>query len=466
MTQSNSGARSLSFVWLAIFAASVALLGGSSRADPAQLIILRPLAVLFLIPALYLLRWDDMREIRFPVLLLGAFCLWMALQLVPLPPAIWQALPGREPIAAIDTLLGMDGQWRALSLAPARGWNSLASLSIPAAALLLALMARAGMRTLLLLIAAIGVFDALLGLVQMLDGASSALYFYRYSNRGSPIGVFANENHSAVFSACVLLVIARLWFDTRKRGGGGPLRVLFPAAFVLVLLAGIVSGSRAGFVATFIALLGTVLMTFSVYRQGLNSKRRPSPNGGRDTPSYWILIFIGGVALALPGLFFAFENIPALSDILAKDAFQDLRWKLWPTLQIMVVTYWPVGSGIGSFEQVYHIFEPDNLLRSSYLNQAHNDWVQFIIEGGLPAAAILLGLIFCLVRGLWVLGRSGSNVTARRIFWLAIFSIIAFASAFDYPLRTPVLQVVGIWLLLAFLLDRGYGTTSGKLRTV
>ena len=45
------------WIWLALLAAIVALLGGSSRPDAVQIAALRPLVALFLIPAFYYLHY-------------------------------------------------------------------------------------------------------------------------------------------------------------------------------------------------------------------------------------------------------------------------------------------------------------------------------------------------------------------------------------------------------------------------
>lgn len=450
------------WILLALLALTAALLGGSSRPDPVQLAALRPLSALFLIPALYGLYKAQLQQARFLVILFAAFAAWMLIQLVPLPPGIWHALPGREPVVAMDAALGLQDLWRPIAMSPARGWNALASLVLPLAALLLALAAKADWRTLLLAVAALGAFDAILGLLQVASGPTSPLYFYAYSNRGSPVGIFANENHSAVFSACTLLVLTRLSIESLRNHDQGPVRIAYPAAFLLVLVAALVSGSRAGFAATFIALVGSGLMVWTsiepTRKSSRSRQRRP-----RLQPGPRLLVAIGVlVALSVPAAFFAFDRVPGFSSLLARDAFQDLRWAIWPTIMEMVRTYWTVGAGFGSFEEVYHIFEPTALLGPKYINMAHNDWAQLVLEGGIPAVIMLLSLLVWIARSIWQIDGSGHSAFPARIFWVALFAILALASVFDYPLRAPVFQLIAIWLLLALALEkRGLGATAG-----
>lgn len=167
------------------------------------------------------------------------------------------------------------------------------------------------------------------------------------------------------------------------------------------------------------------------------------------------LIFVSLTAAA----FLALDRAPAFRDILVRDSFEDLRWSLWPVIVMMLEGHWALGTGFGSFEQVYHIYEPPALLMPSYVNQAHNDWAQFIVEGGVLSGLLLAGLIVWIVKAVGAISfRWRRRVDA--IFWMSIFAIVAAASLVDYPLRTPIFQLTAVWLLLALSRDaRDIGAT-------
>ena len=138
--------------------------------------------------------------------------------------------------------------------------------------------------------------------------------------------------------------------------------------------------------------------------------------------------------------------------MLSRDSFADLRWSLWPVIAAMIATHWGLGTGFGSFEQVYKIYEPSELLMPHYVNQAHNDWAQFVIEGGIPGVLILIALFVWMACAIArIAAKNLVNVNA--LFWVSIFAIIGVASLVDYPLRTPLFQVVAIWLLVALSRD-------------
>ena len=440
------------WIFLALLAAVAALLGGASRYDAIQIVPLRALSGLLLIPAIYYLTWHDLKKEAALVSLFGLFVILVGLQLVPLPPDIWHALPGRGAIEQLDAALGYTDVWRPLSMAPMRTWNALGSLVVPAAGLMLAIALRATARDLLQIIAGLGILNAALGLLQVISGRSSPLYFYELTNWGSAVGIFANENHSAVFAACSLLVVARLGLETRRQRSARWLSIFYPASFFFIVLVALVSGSRAGFV----ACLGAALISAVMF--GVSPARR----SGKSTPdqlSRWseqrpyLVVALPFLVLALTIVaFIVLGRAPAFSDILARDSFADLRWSILPVISEMLSTHWLVGSGFGSFEQVYHIHEPSELLMPRYVNQAHNDWLQLVIEGGVLAGALLAGLIVWLVQSMLRIFRVRTRPVLG-LFWISIFSIIAAASLVDYPLRTPIFQLVLIWLLLALSRD-------------
>lgn len=440
------------WVILALLAAVVAFTGGASRFDAIQIVPLRSLSALFLVLSLFLLTKESLRAERALVTLFACFALIVMLQLVPLPPRIWQSLMGHIGILPLDTALGLEGIWRPLTLTPMRSWNVLGSLVVPTAGLLLAIAVRASSLTLLRIVAGLGVLNALFGLLQIVTGRSSFFYFYEVTNRGGAVGVFANENHAAVFAACSMLVVTLLGLRVRKERSAVWERLIYPAAFFLILLVALAGGSRAGFV----AVIGTILVSMTMLALSPRPRRglRAEQSAGRWFDQHPSLILAVPVILVslTAAAFLALDRTPAFRDILVRDSFEDLRWSLWPVIIEMLEGHWALGTGFGSFEQVYHIYEPSGLLMPSYVNQAHNDWAQFIVEGGLLAGLLLTGLFA------WMIKAIGSMLfhrtrTVDATFWMSIFAIIASASLVDYPLKTPLFQLATVWLLLALSRD-------------
>jgi len=438
------------WVAFAVLAMLVALLGGSSRPDAVQIAALRPLSALMLIPALYVISRERIADVKTPLILLVLLLILMAVQLIPLPPALWQSLPGREPITGMAEAIGSAPVWRPISMVPTRTINALASLVVPVSALLLA--ATMGLRrtTLLLAVAGLGIADALLALLQALSSWNESLYFYAVTNKGSEVGLFANQNHSAVFGALALLVIGHLLSDVRSRNWVRWQRVALFGGFMLVLLSSLIGGSRAGILATGMA----VVVSAAMFWISLDWRKQ----GDGDLPEIFgitlrpsvVFGFGALLVIAIVASFAFFDRIPAIRALTDAGNFDDLRWRLLPSLQQMIATHWAFGAGFGSFEEVYHIYEPSELLAPIYVNQAHNDWAQLIIEGGLLAVALVGLTAFWFIRCLLRIGGTTRQRLAALMFWGAVPAMVLFASLVDYPLRTPLFQFAVTVLVVAF----------------
>ena len=111
--------------------------GGAARSDEPQQIVVRLAAIAFGAAALMRLTPQEARRVRAPLGFLLAAAALVAAQLVPLPPALWEALPGRAPFVVLGPLAGFGTIWRPLSLVPDGGLNALAALLPPIAGVLL-----------------------------------------------------------------------------------------------------------------------------------------------------------------------------------------------------------------------------------------------------------------------------------------------------------------------------------------
>lgn len=122
-----------------------------------------------------------------------------------------------------------------------------------------------------------------------------------------------------------------------------------------------------------------------------------------------------------------------------------------PTVIEITQLYLPWGSGMGSFEQVFQVHEPDALLAPTYMNHAHNDWLELVQTGGLPAWVLLAAGMVWTGSLLWRFGWSSAVPhDARRLGQVgASFLVLAgLGSIGDYPLRAPSLAC---FLVLAMI---------------
>lgn len=437
--------------WVVVFfLAAVFLMGGGARGDIQSLAILRPLAVLCLGIALWGITREQFAAMKVPLLLGAMLPLLMLLQLIPLPPGVWTSLPGRELYVRAAELAGIEQPWRPISLVPYRTWNSFFACLVPIAALfLVARLSRESRFSLLPILIGFGILSGLLGLAQTIGSPQGPLYLYEITNNGSAVGLFANRNHQAALLACLfpmLSVYASIDDQSPDRMRLKTIVCAGAALFVLPLL--LVTGSRAGLVLGLIGLLAAGLL----YRRprALQSKRRPR----RRVDLRYV---VGGlVVLVLGGMTALLSRAQAIERLLMKDETEELRIQLLEPIWEMIRAYFPLGTGFGVFPDVYKVHEPADLLSTAYVNHAHNDLLEFVLEGGLPGAVILFLGLMAWVTGVSRLRIPPGTVTRTVLFGrlgAAIIMILAVASIVDYPLRVPSLSVLFviamIWMALA-----------------
>jgi O-antigen ligase len=436
---SAPGAR---FAILVIFLALVFLMGGGSRPDVVSLIVLRPVAAFFAIYAVLLITADQLRSVRTPLALLSALALLIVLQLMPLPPAWWAGLPDREVVRDLYAAIGQEERWFPLALSPARAVNSLFSLIVPLAALLLfAIQAPEQRPRLFLVVLVMTVVSVALGIMQLLGSPNGSLYLYRITNNGLPVGLFSNRNHQALLISIGILLSAFATGRALRRprvnvawviGGFSLLLVFLP--FLLII------GSRAGLVLGALMLLPSAFLIY----QAARGRRGRSGRSAMSDPRFRAAAAAG--LAAVMGVIFAaiwFSRSLAFDRLIDQNVELDLRAQTLPVVLDLTARQFPFGAGFGSFDTIYRQVEPAHLLMPSYLNHAHNDWIQFLLEGGLGALLLLIAALAWFghvsFRVLWT---NRTQLIPELFVCMIIVGVYALSSVVDYPLRTPSLMAV------------------------
>lgn len=431
---------SLSLVLLFVMLLALWAAGGASREDALGQAMVRSTAVIVLVVGIMFGGRPSFSRVR-PVLyfLVAAVVLALA-QLIPLPPAMWQALPDRTVFADAARAGGIDQPWRPLSIVPGATANAAASLLVPIAVLVLvAGLPAVERRWLPGIILAFIVASMLVGLLQF-SGAAINNPFIN-DGPGEVSGSFANRNHLALFLALGCL-LAPVWafLDGRKPHWRAPTAFGFMLLFALTILA---SGSRTGLILGALALGGGLFLVRQSIRRALS--RAP-----RWVFPALIAAAVGVIAIVLL-LSFAADRAASINRTLALDPGQDLRVLGLPTVLAMTQSYFPFGSGLGGFDQIFRMHEPFEMLRPVYFNHAHNDLVEVVLDAGLPG---LLLLVAALLWWGWASLRawrasSGSRDILPKL-GSAMLLLIIIASVFDYPARTPMIMAMivlaGVWL--------------------
>jgi O-antigen ligase len=419
-----------------VFLGVVALTGGSSQYAAASQPIVR-LAALLLIGVLVVRPSEPHPAYRPAFWFITALGALILIQLAPLPPSLWNVLPGHERYFAAAVAASEPQPWRPINLTPDRGWNALFALLPPLATLLAA--SRLQMRdqgVVLLTLILIVTTSAVIGLAQVSAGEDDTLRFYAAPQTGAAVGLFANRNHQALLIACGLPMLG-LWAE-RARADRSKRRLyaacaLIGGAFLVLTIP--TTGSRAGLALAALALPCTLLLAWPAIRAGLSTL---SASYRRLAASVGCVALAALIAAAL-----TFSRAESVRRLFAFDPVEDARVRLLRPLLGMIRDFLPFGSGFGSFDPVYRGFEPFENLAVTFMNQAHDDYLQLILEGGLPGLALLL--VFLGWWG-WATLRLWRGTVSERVALGRLGSILILltllASLTDYPVRTPLIMVI------------------------
>lgn len=390
LSSHKSAFNALIFFLLAALILFAPLIRGGNR--PVPLLVLE----LMSLPLLAYVAWrpsflkDLPRTFLFALALLVLFPL---LQWLPLPAVLWQALPGRELYTAALTDFGTGASsLRPMSLVPSATEAAWLAMLPPLAVLLVTLGLREEMlKRVVYIFLGMAAFQAVLALAQF-GGGWGGGFRVNPDDIGRSLGTYANRNHLAGLLEMALPIALGLVAARIGRGGGAAhyagrhwLRragqffarlprpnqaMVFSALFVIVLLGLVFSRSRSGIM---VGMAG-IFLSALLYGRHL---------GGARSHNMATVFAAVGLALALEiGL------APVLERFSAEDVLADARWSIYASSMTALWQFFPFGSGLGTFPEVYWRFQPDTI--AQFVNHVHNDYIEFVFEGGLPALVVIV----------------------------------------------------------------------------
>ena len=381
----------------------------------------------------------------------GIFAIYILFQLVPLPPGIWTMLPGREFVVdGIGAFGRQNLPAMPLSLAPQETLDGLLRFLPPLAVFVLTYKTasrRADGRMLIVIVAA-AVASSLIGWVQIFDGRESPLYFWGVTNRGSPVGLMANANHQAMLLNAALpfcmahLSQLKVHSDMGDADAGQFLLASFAA--LLLVIGVLIAGSLAGYI-----LFGLIAaLSFLMYR-------------GRKVRLRDGLVGLG-LALGVAGLGWWLASSPILP-ALGVTSLSDSelgRPNTWRLTLSAAADYFPFGSGLGTFERLIPMYEDPATVTGTFLNHAHNDYLEVWLELGLVGAFLILLALVTFARLSLIAWKSESGESGRMKKAASIAAGAIFLhSIVDYPLRTETIA-----MLAAFAIGRLATHSARRLR--
>ena len=400
------------------------------------------------------------RRLRWAVACFVPLILWFLFQASPFAPAGWQhelwpsaaealgrpisgaiALDPEAARTATMRIVGYGGIfWLALQLGrdPARARRAIWAVAIA------------------------GALYAAYGLVIEFGGYRSILWYDKWAYRDSLTSTFVNRNSFATYAGLALLATMVLLVAEVQRAMAprseiragfrqildqlGPGFFILIVAFAVIFTALLLSRSRGGFLSMVIGavVLGATLLVRRRRRGGAALTMLAAGIG-----AYVIFAVSGESTLTrLADIGADFGGRGVVYDV-ALGAIKDRPW---------------LGTGLGSFESVFQIYRDDRLGPAAVIyDKAHNSYIEFAVEAGLPGLAMML-ILLCGLAGLCLGGAFRRRQDALfPILGISASALVATHAAVDFSLQIPAVAAAYM-LVLGTGCAQSWRMGSGRTR--
>jgi O-antigen ligase len=277
-------------------------------------------------------------------------------------------------------------------------------------------------RTLCLTLAVLGFALALLGSVQEFTSGGK-LYWVRSPRFGGPIfGPYVNRNH---YAGVMELLFPFALMGSLKPGLTGSKRILLGFAALLMISTVFLCGSRGGFISVVLQILFIAVVLLWRSRQvGLVL----------TLTLVFILSAAFGTWLGSDRLLGRLGDVP--SELQAET--NGGRWQLAKDSLQMFKQRPLTGFGLGTFPVIYPKYR--TFVTDLYVNEAHNDFVQLLVETGIIGFSVGIGLLVIVFRrGLQQIRGAVFGSWRTVAVCASVVSVVGLSvhSLFDFNLQIP-----------------------------
>jgi len=335
-------------------------------------------------------------------------------------------------------VLGVPVPDQPISLAPASGLSSLLAF-IPPLAIACAMVRLKAYRPHLLAIALVAgtLAGIALGAMQVASsgGELSPLYLYKDTNPGRAVGFFANADHMATLLVVTIpflaAIVAAGTTSSMQRYSAIVAVAIGVAIVVVVGLA--LNGSLAGYGLALPVIAASALVILPP----------------RSRLRFWI---VGVTALLVLASVAALETTSIGAGKLGEHATSSVqsRAAIFATTARAAGDYMPFGSGLGSFQSVYPLYERPADVTTEYVVHAHNDYAEIGLELGVSGIILILLFLGWWFAAVWRAWRRPEGPFARAA--AVASAAVLVHSIVDFPLRTAAISAC-FAMCLALLSD-------------
>jgi tetratricopeptide (TPR) repeat protein/O-antigen ligase len=354
------------------------------------------------------------------------FLVTAAAQIIPLPAGLRSLLDPKG--SALLALAGLKGA-QPLSLDPPGTYGELAKAAAALCVALAALVLASGRRLRFVapgLVASAGLLALALGLGHR--AANESMIFGHFPTSGGlPVGPFINPNHTAEFLELAAFAALTFGFSRSTRDGQRVWKLI-----AAVLAAGAITTLSRGSVLA----IGAGALTWFILAP--RSDEGEPFHRSKFVAVLLALLVVVGLTIGLGGDKIIAEFQGTVGDNLSKfELSKDA---------LAVVAAHPAGIGLGAFSRVYPVYQ--TLPATNWFQFVENQPLGILIETGIAATLLLLGLWLLVARRFWKQARRDRVEASLAAGLVAVLA----HNIVDFGLETP-----GVLLPFCALLGTLFG---------
>lgn len=309
-------------------------------------------------------------------------------------------------------------QWSPDPGASLRGWAAFTALF--AIAWMGYSLPRTLRRWVLLSFCAMALFQALYGLLAHAAGAERILGIWERGSHNFAHGSFSNRNLFAAYLALAWPMVVSIWWIRNVPGISRlPAEIRVTGSILCGSIIGaalLASASRLGATAGMFAMLLTLILW---------ARHRRFIQGATIWPVY--LAAAGALVASV------WYGLTPLAERLLATTGEELRLEFMRIMLTEFPSVWYLhGVGLGGFEAAFRPFQQSHF--SGWLDYAHNDVLQWLVETGLVGAILALSVAAQILRK--------ARLSTERIALYAGLAAMCLVALGDFSWHIPATQVV------------------------
>lgn len=288
-------------------------------------------------------------------------------------------------------------------------------------------------------VALAGLVISLIGIYQKSIGTDTMLWGVKLPHEGNFFAAFRYHANSASFLNLSWPAALAVWVRSRLIRPGNIVTSLDLCVFLVVFGAVFVNSSKAGFI---LGLLGIFIGAWRFKRELF-----VATTSRAGIIVIIVFLVLAGAVVVLPGLYFTLSK---WNELVTQGYTVHGRLQAYQACLLAIKDTGFLGCGAGTFEFVFPPYVEQIEGFGGYWKQAHQDWLQTIIEWGWIGftgwAVIFAGAMIRLQKRIVEARRENRPEFTASAASLALLLVLVHSLA-DFPMQIPALQ----WLVVFYL---------------